>query len=97
MVRGDRVREVLEYVDYKEDELLRQLRGHVEDALDAGRLTCEESALFWERYETALEGYTGWGRARRSPPTSPPRAERARHDARRHGGPHPAMNRTTKS
>lgn len=58
VVRGDRVREVLEYVDYAEDELLRQLRGHVEDALDAGHLTYEESALFWERYENALQGYT---------------------------------------
>ncbi|MEL6430230.1 MAG: biosynthetic arginine decarboxylase, partial [Planctomycetota bacterium] len=58
VVRGDRVREVLDYVDYSETELLRQLRGHVEDALDAGRLTYEESARFWERYENALQGYT---------------------------------------
>lgn len=69
VVRGDRVREVLEYVDYKEDELLRQLRGHVEDALDAGRLTYEESALFWERYETALQGYTYLG-PRKAIPTN---------------------------
>lgn len=58
VVRGDRVREVLDYVDYSEDELLRQLRGHVEEALNAGRLSYEESALFWERYESALAGYT---------------------------------------
>ncbi len=58
VLRGDRVREVLEYVDYSEAELLRQLRGHVEDALQAGRLTYEESALFWQRYESALAGYT---------------------------------------
>lgn len=58
VVRGDRVREVLEYVDYSETELLRQMRGHVEDALNAGRLTLEESALFWERYESALASYT---------------------------------------
>ena len=58
VVRGDRVREVLEYVDYSEEELLRQLRAHVEGALDAGRLSFEESALFWERYENALSSYT---------------------------------------
>ncbi len=58
VLRGDRVSEVLKYVDYSEDDLLRQLRGHVEDALQAGRLTLEESALFWQRYESALAGYT---------------------------------------
>ena len=58
VLRGDRVAEVLKYVDYAEDDLLRQLRGRVEDALQAGRLTFEESALFWQRYESALAGYT---------------------------------------
>ncbi len=58
VLRGDRVREVLEYVDYSEADLLRSLRGHVEDALEAGRLTFEESALFWRRYEDALASYT---------------------------------------
>ena len=58
VIRGDRVREVLAYVDYAEADLLRQVRGHVEDALRAGRLTYEESARLWERYETALSGYT---------------------------------------
>jgi arginine decarboxylase len=77
VVRGDRVREVLEYVDYKEDELLRQLRGHVEEALDAGRLTYEESALFWERYETALQGYTYLGPRRAIPTTESPARESA--------------------
>ncbi|MEM6673961.1 MAG: biosynthetic arginine decarboxylase [Planctomycetota bacterium] len=58
VLRGDRVREVLDYVDYSEEEVLRQLRGHVEDALEAGRLTYEESALFWQHYEDALASYT---------------------------------------
>ena len=58
VMRGDRVREVLEYVDYSEADLLRSLRGHVEDALQAGRLTYEDSALFWRRYEDALASYT---------------------------------------
>ncbi|MEM8711881.1 MAG: biosynthetic arginine decarboxylase, partial [Planctomycetota bacterium] len=71
VMRGDRVREVLEYVDYSEAELLRQLRGHVEDALQAGRLTYEESALFWERYESALAGYTYLAPRNEAPASSP--------------------------
>ena len=30
----------------------------MEDALHAGRLTYEDSALFWRRYEDALASYT---------------------------------------
>ncbi len=58
VLRGDRVKEVLSYVEYFEDDLLRTLRRHVEDALDAGRMSYEESALFWSRYEQGLHGYT---------------------------------------
>lgn len=58
VLRGDRVKEVLSYVEYFEDDLLRSLRRHVEDALDAGRMSYEESALFWSRYEQGLHGYT---------------------------------------
>ena len=56
--RGDRVKEVLSYVEYFEADLLRSLRRHVEDALEAGRMSFEESALFWSRYEAGLHGYT---------------------------------------
>lgn len=65
--RGDRVKDVLAYVEYFEDELLRGLRRHVEDALDAGRLTYEESARFWARYETGLRGTTYLTRDARTP------------------------------
>ncbi|HIG86821.1 MAG TPA: biosynthetic arginine decarboxylase [Planctomycetes bacterium] len=58
ILRGDRVKEVLSYVEYFEEDLLRSLRGHVEDALEAGRMTFEESGAFWERYEAGLRGYT---------------------------------------
>ena len=56
--RGDRVKEVLSYVEYFEEDLLRILRRHVEDALQEGRMSYEESALFWSRYEAGLHGYT---------------------------------------
>ncbi len=58
VARGDRVKEVLSYVDYHEDELLRDLRKHLELALDEGRIEYEESALIWQRYEDGLRGYT---------------------------------------
>ena len=56
--RGDRVKEVLSYVEYFEEDLLRNLRRHVEDALEGGRMSYEESAMFWSRYEAGLHGYT---------------------------------------
>lgn len=58
ILRGDRVKEVLSYVEYFEEDLLRNLRQHVENALEAGHMTYEESAAFWERYEAGLRGYT---------------------------------------
>ncbi len=58
VLRGDRVKEVLSYVEYFEDEVLRNLRRHVEESLELGRMSYEESALFWRRYEAGLRGYT---------------------------------------
>ena len=58
VIRGDRVKDVLSYVEYFEDDLLRNLRKHVESALKAGRMDYEESALFWRRYEEGLRGDT---------------------------------------
>ncbi|MBL6720845.1 MAG: biosynthetic arginine decarboxylase [Planctomycetes bacterium] len=58
VLRGDRVKEVLSYVEYFEEDLLRSLRRSVEDSLEAGRMSYEESAAFWERYEAGLRGYT---------------------------------------
>tara|TARA_R110002074_G_scaffold92565_1_gene202086 strand:+ start:809 stop:2764 length:1956 start_codon:yes stop_codon:yes gene_type:complete len=58
VLRGDRVKEVLAFVEYYEADLLRSLRGHVEDALEEGRMSYEESADFWARYESGLRGST---------------------------------------
>ncbi len=58
VVRGDRVKEVLAYVEYFEDDLMRKLRAHVENALEEGRMDYEESAHFLHRYEAGLRGYT---------------------------------------
>ncbi|MDP6409395.1 MAG: biosynthetic arginine decarboxylase [Planctomycetota bacterium] len=58
IVRGDRVEDVLKYVDFEERDLVRDLRRRVEDALDGGLLSYEESALIVKRFEEALHAYT---------------------------------------
>ena len=58
VVRGDRVQDVLTYVEYFEQDLLRDLRRNIERSLDRGLLTFEESALIWRRFEEALQSYT---------------------------------------
>lgn len=58
VVEGDRVREVLSYVEYVPGEMLAQLRRRLELALEEDRLSFEESALILKRYEEGLNGYT---------------------------------------
>ncbi len=58
VVRGDRTQEVLSYVEFFEPDLLARLRTHIEQALAAGRMTYEESALLQRRYEDGLASYT---------------------------------------
>jgi len=58
VVEGDRIREVLSYVEYFPGEMLAQLRRRLEQALDEDRLTFEESGLILQRYEQGLNGYT---------------------------------------
>lgn len=70
IVRGDRVQDVLSYVEYFEKDLLRDMRLHLEESLDQGHLSYEESALLWRRFEAALSGYTYLSRDR-APKTAP--------------------------
>ncbi len=58
VVRGDRVQDVLAYVEYFEQDLLRDLRRNIEYSLGEGLMTFEESALVFSRFESALHGYT---------------------------------------
>ncbi len=58
VVKGDTVREVLNYVQYSSDELLSLMRRDVERAVREKRITLEESALFLDFYESGLYGYT---------------------------------------
>ena len=58
VIKGDTVREVLNYVQFSADSLVTQLRRDVETALREGRLGYEESGRLLRFYEEGLQGYT---------------------------------------
>jgi arginine decarboxylase len=58
VIKGDTVREVLNYVQFKADNLLARLRKSVEIAVREGRLSYEESGRLLRFYEDGLHGYT---------------------------------------
>src|SRR5208283_3290413 len=58
VIKGDTVREVLNYVQFSTDRLVSTLRKDVETALREGRLTYEESGVLIHFYEEGLHGYT---------------------------------------
>ncbi|GIW91973.1 MAG: hypothetical protein KatS3mg110_0014 [Pirellulaceae bacterium] len=58
VVKGETVSEVLDYVQYKRDDLVSRLQTAVEKAVRANRLTHEEAGRFVKFYEDALNGYT---------------------------------------
>src|SRR5271169_3541955 len=58
VIKGDTVREVLNYVQFSSDSLVQMLRKDVETALREGRLTYEESGALLKFYEEGLHGYT---------------------------------------
>jgi arginine decarboxylase len=58
VIKGDTVREVLDYVQFKSDSLVTKLRRDVETALRESRLTYEESGALLKFYEEGLHGYT---------------------------------------
>ncbi len=58
VIKGDTVREVLNYVQFNSDSLVAKLRRDVEAALREGRLTYEECGALLHFYEEGLHGYT---------------------------------------
>ena len=50
--------EVLQYVQFSSDELMRTMRKRVEQALRQKRISLEESRVLLRFYETGLAGYT---------------------------------------
>jgi arginine decarboxylase len=58
VIEGDSVAEVLSYVQYDKQDLIRRMRGRLENAVRAGKVNLKESALLMRRYEEGLAAYT---------------------------------------
>ncbi len=58
LIKGDTVREVLDYVEFNADTLLASFRKDVESAVREGRMGYEESGRLLRFYEEGLRGYT---------------------------------------
>ena len=58
IVKGDRVDQVLQYVQFQSEELLDRLQTSVESAVHAKRLTHQEAGRFLRFYENSLRAYT---------------------------------------
>jgi arginine decarboxylase len=58
LIKGDTVREVLDYVQFQSKALLEQFRKDVEAAVRDGRIGYEESGALLRFYEEGLNGYT---------------------------------------
>src|SRR3954469_12242529 len=58
VIKGDTVKEVLDYVEFDADTLVRKLRQDVELAVREGKISYEESGRLLEFYEDGLGGYT---------------------------------------
>jgi len=58
VVRGDRVQDVLAYVEYFETDLIDSLRRGIERAIDEDRISYEDSAALQQHFESGLRGYT---------------------------------------
>lgn len=58
VIKGDTVREVLDYVEFEPEALVRKLRTDVEMAVRASRLDFQEAGRMLRFYEDGLHGYT---------------------------------------
>ncbi len=58
VIEGDSVTEVLGYVQYDKQDLIRRMRGRLESSVRAGMLNMRDSAQLMRRYEEGLASYT---------------------------------------
>ena len=58
LIPGDKVQEVLSYVEYFPADLQESLRQKIERAIDEDRLSLEDSAALRRRFEAGLASYT---------------------------------------
>ncbi|MBM4357898.1 MAG: biosynthetic arginine decarboxylase [Deltaproteobacteria bacterium] len=58
VLAGDTVTDVLRYVDYAPEDLIRRVRANVETAVRAGKMSLDESRQLMQRYREGLASYT---------------------------------------
>jgi len=58
VIKGDTVKEVLDYVEFNVESLMKQFRNSVELAVRENRIGYEEAGRFLRYYEDGLQGYT---------------------------------------
>jgi arginine decarboxylase len=58
IIKGDPVTQVLEYVQYKDRDLISRLQSAVETAVRQGRIDHQQAGAFVRFYEDGLRGYT---------------------------------------
>ena len=58
VINGDRVQDVLKYVNYDTDALIHNFRSDVEKAMRKNRLTDEEAGRLTKFYEAGMRDYT---------------------------------------
>ena len=58
VIKGDTVREVLDYVEFDSNQLVQRLRESIEQAVREGRICDQQAGQFLRFYEEGLGGYT---------------------------------------
>ena len=58
VVEGDSVKEVLSYVQYDSEDLIKSMRRDVERAVKAGTMSVPEAQSLLKFYDIGMEGYT---------------------------------------
>ncbi|MCC6426829.1 MAG: biosynthetic arginine decarboxylase [Phycisphaerales bacterium] len=58
VIEGDTVKEVLSYVQYDSEDLVRAMRRDVERAVKSGTLSVPEAQSLLKFYDSGMEGYT---------------------------------------
>jgi arginine decarboxylase len=58
LIKGDTVKEVLDYVEFDPEMLMHRMRTDVESAVREGRIDLEQSGRLLRFYEDGLDGYT---------------------------------------
>ncbi len=62
LITGDTIEQVIGYMSYDTAKLSAKMRGQIEEAVEAGRLTIGESAAMMDNFMESLRGFTYFNR-----------------------------------